>query len=92
MSAHRQADLRQAAAAYVTLAKAVDTLYLMHRRAGGVDEAALDWKETVRDVPECQLLFQCRRPGCRDGEGIACAFGIHCQPPLFIRQTSALAL
>ncbi len=47
-----QADLRQAAAAYVTLAKAVDTLYLMHRRAGGVDDTALDWKETVRDVPD----------------------------------------
>ena len=44
----QQADLKQTAAAYVTLAKAVDTLFLMYRRAGGVDENAVGWKETVR--------------------------------------------
>ena len=54
MLLHKQADLRQAAAAYVTLANAVDTLFLMHRRAGGVDETALEWKETVRYGAGCQ--------------------------------------
>ena len=42
-----QVDLQQTAAAYVTLAKAVDTLFCMHRRVGGVDESATEWKETV---------------------------------------------
>ena len=61
----RQADLRQTAAAYITLAKAVDTLFLMYRRSNGVDEGALDWKETVRNseatgaTEQCYLCYIC---------------------------------
>ena len=71
-----QADLQQTAAAYVALAKAVDTLFRMHRRAGGVDEDALEWKETVRlpslsPVPDAVTMSPSRlqriaQPACPD--------------------------